>query len=234
MRKFLIPATVAMAAAMPAIAADFSEPPPPAYVPVPPLFTWTGVYVGAQLGFGWGTNTLTVYPAGFGTNFMPNGILGGGHVGYDYQINQVVLGVEGDVEGTDIYKDFSPGGALYSTSIPVQGSIRGRLGVAFDRVLLYATGGGEFAGIDNSVQGAFGTTDSSSQSRAGWTVGGGIEYALTPNWLIRGEYRFADFGHLSYATPFTFGFGSFINLHQTENAVRAGFSYKFDPFGGPR
>lgn len=230
MRKSLIPAAAAIAAAMPAVAADFTSP-PPAYEPAPPIFSWTGVYLGAQIGYGWGTNTLTVYPFGFGTDFTPNGVVGGAHVGYDYQFNQLVVGVEGDIEGTGIDRTFSPGGPLYSTSIPVQGSIRGRLGLAFDRVLVYATGGGEFAGIDNSVQSLFGITAQSSQSRAGWTVGGGLEYAITPNWSLRGEYRFADFGHLSYATPFVFGIGSSINSHQTENTVRAGFSYKFDGFG---
>jgi outer membrane immunogenic protein len=231
MRKFLLAAAASFSAAAPAVAADFASPqaPPPAYPP-PPIFTWTGLYVGAQIGYGWATNTLTVYPAGFGTNFTPNGVVGGAHLGYDWQMNQAVVGIEGDIEGTGIDRSFSPGGALYTTSIPVQGSIRGRLGIAFDQVLLYATGGVEFAGIDNSVSG-IGIVDQSSQTRTGWTAGAGIEYAVTPNWYIRAEYRYTDFGHFGYATPFAFGFGSFINLHQTENAIRAGFSYKFDPFG---
>jgi outer membrane immunogenic protein len=122
---------------------------------------------------------------------------------------------------------------LYNTSIPVQGSIRGRLGVAFDRALLYATGGGEFAGFDTSYTG-IGTFDRGSHTQAGWTIGGGIEYAVTGNWSIRAEYRYADFGHLADPTPFAFGFGSFVNHHETENAVRAGFSYKFDSFGAAR
>ncbi|MGH6831174.1 MAG: outer membrane protein, partial [Methylocella sp.] len=98
---------------------------------------------------------------------------------------------------------------------------------------LYATGGAEFASFDTSVRG-FPGFDQTSTTRTGWTIGGGIEYALTGNWSIRAEYRYADFGHFAVATPLTFGFGSSVNHHLTENAVRAGFSYKFDSFGAAR
>jgi outer membrane immunogenic protein len=228
-RKFLVPAAT-LVAAVPALAADLAS--PPAYPPAVPLFTWTGLYLGGQIGYGWGTDRLTVSPFGFGTDFTPNGVVGGAHIGYNLQLNQFVVGLEGDVEGTDISRSFSPGGVRFDTSIPVQGSIRGRLGVAFDRALLYATGGAEFASFETSVTGFFRGVDQTSTTRTGWTVGGGIEYALTGNWSIRAEYRFADFGHFSVATPVTFGFGSFVNHHETENAVRAGFSYKFGSFGG--
>lgn len=230
MRKYLLPAAFLTAAA-PAIAADINAPPPPpAYAP-PPLFTWTGLYLGGQIGYAWGTDTVTVIPFGFATDFTPNGVVGGGHIGYNLQLNQFVAGIEGDIEGTGISRTFSPGGVVYDTSVSAQGSIRARLGVAFDRVLLYATGGGEFAGFDTTVT-AIGS-DQTSQTRAGWTVGGGIEYAVTPNWSIRAEYRYADFGDFTQPTPFTFGLASAVNHHETENAVRAGFSYKFDPFGLP-
>ena len=141
--------------------------------------------------------------------------------------------MEGDVEGTGISRNFSPGGAIYTTRIPVQGSIRGRLGVAFDRALIYATGGAAFAGFETSVAG-FPGFDQNSTTRAGWTIGGGIEYAVTGNWSVRAEYRYADFGHFADPTPSTFGLGSFVNHHETENAVRAGVSYKFNSFGAAR
>jgi outer membrane immunogenic protein len=229
-RRFLLP-LAGLAAAAPALAADlpYRQAPPPVEAPIVPLFTWAGLYLGGQIGYGWGTDTLTVYPWGFGTNYTPNGVVGGAHVGYNLQMNQFVAGLEGDVEGTGISRNFSPGGVLYDTKIPVQGSIRGRLGVAFDRVLLYATGGGEFAGFKTSYTG-FGSNQGST-TRSGWTVGGGIEYAVTNNWSVRGEYRYTDFGHLTDATPFIFGIGSSVTHHETENAVRAAFSYKFDAFG---
>ena len=225
-RRFLLP-LAALAAAAPALAADIPSQAPPVEAPIVPLFTWTGLYLGGQIGYGWGTDTLTVYPWGFGTNFTPNGVVGGAHVGYNLQINQFVAGLEGDVEGTGINQNYNPGGVTYQTKIPVQGSIRGRLGVAFDRALLYATGGAEFAGFDTSYSGL----GQGSQTRAGWTIGGGIEYAITNNWSVRAEYRYVDFGHLSDPTPFVFGIGSSVNHHETENAVRAGFSYKFDALG---
>ena len=231
-RKFLVPAA-ALAAAAPALAADIPprEAPPPVYAPAIPLFTWTGLYLGGQIGYAWGTDTLTVFPFGFGTNFTPNGVVGGAHIGYNLQLNQFVAGLEGDVEGTGISRNFSPGGAIYNTSVPVQGSMRAELGVAFDRALLYARpGGAAFAESDTSVTG-FPGFDQNSTTRVGWTIGGGIEYAVTNNWSIRAEYRYADFGHFADATPNTFGFGSFVNHHETENAVRAGFSYKFNSFG---
>jgi outer membrane immunogenic protein len=232
MRKFLMVTVAALIPAAPVIAADITspQPPPPAYPPPPPLFTWTGVYLGGQIGYGWATDTLTVYPAGFGTNFTPNGVVGGAHIGYNQQLNQFVLGLEGDVEGTSISQSFSPGVPTYDTKIPVQGSIRARLGVALDRVLLYATVGGEFADFNTSVAGPA-TFDQSSQAEAAWTVGGGLEYAITPNWSVRAEYRFADFGNFTTPTPFSFGLGSVVNHHDVENTVRAGFSYRFGPLG---
>src|ERR1700686_3050330 len=115
-RRFLLP-VAALAAAAPAPAADLA--PPPVAIPPVPLFTWTGLYLGGQIGYAWGTDTLTVYPLGFGTNFTPNGVVGGAHIGYNLQLNQFVVGLEGDVEGTGISRSFSPGGVLYSTSIPV-------------------------------------------------------------------------------------------------------------------
>lgn len=230
MRKFLLPAAF-LAAAAPAVAADIPSPPPPPYTP-PPLFTWTGLYLGGQIGYAWGTDTVTVHPFGFGTDFTPNGVVGGGHIGYNLQLSQIVAGLEGDIEGTGISRTFSPGGAIYNTSVSAQGSIRARLGLAFDRALLYATGGAEFAGFDTTVSAIL--SDQTSHTRAGWTVGGGVEYAVTPNWSIRAEYRYADFGSFTQATPLAFGFISSVNHHETENAVRAGFSYKFDPFGPPR
>ncbi len=230
-RRFFLSAAALAALAGPAFAADIPyRQAPPVYTPTVPLFSWTGLYLGGQIGYAWGTDTLTVYPFGGGTNFMPNGVVGGAHVGYNLQMNQFVAGLEGDVEGTGINRSYSPGVIIYGTKIPVEGSIRARLGVAFDRVLLYATGGVEFADIQNNFSGFPGYTQF-SQGRAGWTIGGGLEYAVTNNWSVRAEYRFADFGHLDNFNVVPFGFGTQVRHHVNENAVRAGFSYKFESFG---
>jgi outer membrane immunogenic protein len=80
--------------------------------------------------------------------------------------------------------------------------------------------------------GPFGGSTSASATRVGWTVGGGLEYAVTNNWSVRAEYRYTDFGHStifanSFITPFGAS-GAFFNRHFTENRVQVGFSYKFD------
>ncbi len=143
------------------------------------------------------------------------------------------------------------GTGTVSVNHDIEGSIRGRIGYAWDRVLLYATGGVAFGGFKSTVYGTFAGNviadtesglapigpisgyNSASTTRVGWTVGGGLEYAVTNNWSVRAEYRYTDFGHATiYATSFdsaTLGAaGAFINRHFTENRVQVGFSYKFD------
>lgn len=210
---------------------SFAPPPPP------PVFSWTGVYVGGQAGIQWGetkwdrfdsTNTTFIaseFP------YIDNGVVGGGHIGYNYQMSQFVLGLEGDVEGTN----YSGNGLSNSNSwanttrIDVEASIRARAGIAWDRVLFYVTGGGVYADFHNSAQNPPGTFYAGDDyGRIGWTGGGGIEYAVDPNWLIRVEYRFTDYGqHILYTGT--------ENIHEDEwdNRVEAGFSYKFDVFAPP-
>jgi outer membrane immunogenic protein len=237
----------------------------------PPIFTWTGLYIGGQVGGAWGRDPTTVFlvtppaaaegggpppppeiaaaavgdaPPGtvlvstFGNR--PSGVIGGIHLGYNLQIGQWVAGIEGTVDGTSISGTaVDPiSGISVHTREEVQGSIRARLGFAFDRVLLYATGGAAFTGIDNTylattgiVTGFPGTFEKISRTRSGWTVGGGIAYAITNNWSIRAEYRFSDFGHYN-----DFPFAVFVPLpgilfarHElTENQVQFGISYKLD------
>ncbi len=121
------------------------------------------------------------------------------------------LGLEGTVDGTslsktvvvpvdDVFGD-TPGSFTATSRADIQGSIRGRVGIAWDRALLYATGGVAFSGFNNSITDTTGfvapagTSASFSNTRVGWTVGGGIEYAITNNWSVRAEYRYSDFGH---------------------------------------
>src|SRR5271165_2851018 len=244
LRRILLASVGAVALAGTAVAADLPPPaPPPVYVPPVPIFTWTGVYVGAQIGYAWGNQNVNL-----GDNFgafatasnSANGAIGGAHVGYNLQLNQFVLGLEGDVDGSSLSKSTSgvifPLGiatfATYNSNADVQGSIRGRVGYAFERVLLYATGGVAFLGTNANLTTGFPffSYDAVSNTLVGWTVGGGLEYAVTNNWSIRAEYRYADFGQSTvYPTSFAVNdFGAFINRHVTENRVQVGFSYKFD------
>jgi outer membrane immunogenic protein len=233
-RKLLLSAAGAAAIAGSIQAADLPmrEAPPP-YQP-PPLFSWTGFYLGAQIGYAWGTDSFTATAPIFGSfandSSTPNGVVGGAHVGYNYQIGQIVAGIEGDVDGTGYSGTRNAGFATVSTTIPVQGSLRARLGVALDRALLYVTGGAAFAAIDTEY-GTFVGLDTFNRTRTGWTIGGGIEYALLTNWSLRAEYRYADYGSLrdfpiASLAPL-FGLGTFVQHHETQHAIRAGVTYRF-------
>jgi outer membrane immunogenic protein len=268
LHRLLLASASAVAIAGSAFAADLpSRAPPPVYVPPTPIFTWTGVYIGGQVGYAWGTQKANVAVpqvtngagavVGVGgtafNSYSAEGVIGGAHVGYNYQVNQWVLGIEGSVDGTSISKTFIPGtdfypgvallnnfGLTYSTSIPIEGSIRGRLGVAWDRVLLYATGGVAFAGVNATVNSPFGSVTAST-TRVGWTVGGGLEYAVTNNWSVYAEYRYSDFGSNSNNLGRAFDFtpvrltaqAAIVNRHFTQNQVQVGFSYRFSPPPAP-
>ncbi len=249
LRRVLLASVGAVALAGTALAADLpTRAPPPVYVPPVPIFTWTGIYVGGDIGYAWGTVN-----ANAGDNFgdfrsfstTDNGVIGGGHVGYNLQLNQWVIGLEGDVDGSSLSKSgsgilvipalFDAGGpfgglipATVSASLDVQGSIRGRLGYAWDRVLLYGTGGVSFGGFRASIDTPFGYAERSN-TRVGWTAGGGIEYAVTNNWSIRAEYRYTKYGNNTIYADGIFGaIGGFANAKFEENRVTVGFSYKFD------
>ncbi|MBN9081596.1 MAG: hypothetical protein BGP04_11360 [Rhizobiales bacterium 62-17] len=221
MRKTLLTAVALSAMASTAMAADLprrAPAPAPAPMYVAPIFTWTGFYVGGQLGGAWSANNT-------------NGFIGGGHVGYNYQMNNsFVVGLEGDFEGTSLKgsRAFFPG-VLVKNRINWQASIRARAGVAFDRALIYATGGVAFAGLRNELI-APPFSVSASNTRTGWTIGAGVEYALTNNWSARVEYRYADFGRRNDGFGFLFANN---NNRVQEHAVRVGVSYRFGGPAGP-
>jgi outer membrane immunogenic protein len=220
-----------------AIAADLpSRRAPPVYIPPPiPVFTWTGIYVGGQVGYEFGKlssfASATATGAGLASaSSSPKGVIGGAHIGYNYQIGpNFVVGVEGDVDGTSTKAayGFNPFlSANYKQG--VMGSVRGRVGYAVDRALFYATGGVAFGGVKNIYFNLPGAVDSDSQTRVGYTAGGGVEYAFTNNWSLRVEYRYTDFGSYTDVLSNTTGGGVKVHHKDTDNRVQAGFSYKFD------
>jgi outer membrane immunogenic protein len=161
-RKLLLASVGALAlTGSVAFAADYpTHAPPPVYLP--PIFTWTGIYVGGQIGYGWGSYTFAdPFDNAFGTTGLggsPSGVIGGAHVGYNYQVNQFVFGLEGTVDGTSVSNTVQAvfpiafGGSTLSahTSSDIQGSIRGRAGIAWERALIYATGGVAFGGFNTN------------------------------------------------------------------------------------
>jgi outer membrane immunogenic protein len=213
LRRTLLASAGALALTGAALAADLpSRAPPPVYLPPPPAFTWTGVYLGGQIGYAWARDNGSInnpapgipgLPPSIFLRFTvnPQGVIGGAHIGYNLQFNHWVVGLEADVDGTSLSNTMLVGAfppffqGLLTTKTTVQGSIRARAGIAFDRVLIYATGGAVFADLTNAYNTLpLGGLDQISSTRSGWTVGGGFEYAVTNNWSVRAEYRYSDFG----------------------------------------
>lgn len=203
---------------------------PAAYIPPPAMFAWTGFYAGLDIGYAWqnarAVNTAFA-PAPLVGSPSPRGVIGGGFIGYNYQLGAIVLGVEGDVEGSGVSASGPFGARLGQT---IRASARGRLGYAFDRALFYATGGVAIANVTfRAPWFPFPAAGGASATRAGWTVGGGLEFAFTPNWTGRVEYRYSDLGTASFAAPLPLGAANAVRIR--DNAVRAGVAYKFN-FGG--
>jgi outer membrane immunogenic protein len=238
-RQILLASAGAIAIAGSAFAADLPyRGPPPVYLPPAPIFTWGGLYIGGQVGYAWGSDPIDEVDSVFGDNAFfndkPTGVIGGAHLGYNLQIAQWVAGLEGTVDGTSLHGTrTSATGVTMSTREDVQGSIRGRLGVAFDRVLIYGTGGAAFTNMTNgySLGFPFFQQETDTKTRSGWTVGGGLEYAVTNNWSIRAEYRYSDFGRSpDFPFPFITNGTVVFTHHLTQNQVQAGFSYHFNSY----
>ncbi len=243
MKRILIAGALALAAGGQALAADLPQAPPPYYVPAPvPIFTWTGIYIGINAGYAFGDSNWTSPPgtAFFGTpcttncstgNFSTSGFLAGGTIGANYQWGQFVVGIEGDWDWSNLNgTTFSTAGGCNLAGCETEsdwlGTVRARAGYAWDRVLFYGTGGAAFG----DLQVAAGTFPFSSSTQVGWTAGGGIEYAFTPNLTAKVEYLYVDLGNQSCAAANCFsasGIGPVTTVSLTENIVRAGINYKF-------
>ncbi len=244
-RKFLLTTAAIAALAGTAAAADLpSRRAPPVYLPPPiPVFTWTGLYIGGQIGYEFGKSSASATSArAFAANATnPGGVIGGAHIGYLFSTQSLgagflggggVFGIEGDVDGANYRSTYALGPLNDYSRQNIQGSVRGRLGVAVDRALFYATGGVAFGGLNNTYfNTANGLSDSIGHTRVGWTAGGGIEYAVTNNWSIRAEYRYTDFGTVTDNLAVSTGGATNVRHRETDNRVQAGFSYKFNTFG---
>jgi len=193
----------------------------PAPVIVAPPYNWTGFYVGLDGGYGWGSqDRLTT--TGFANSYNSNGWLFGGHAGYNWQFNQFVLGIEGDAHWTDINgNDGGFGGTRDTTNFDFLGSIRGRAGIAFDRALVFITGGWAFATGDHTNPAGVPRTNSFSLD--GWTLGAGFQWAFAPNWSAGLEYRYYDLGKYNVAPAGLFPF----SVDNTLSTVTGRISYRF-------
>ncbi len=244
MKKLLL-STAAILLAAPALAADLPRRSPaaaPAPVYAAPMFTWAGFYVGAQVGYVWGESDVVSFSDADarvgGANVDANGFVGGLHAGYNWQRGSLVYGLEADLEyaaldGAANVVDGATVLARATVESQLRGSLRARLGVAFDRTLLYVTGGLALGQVEASfVNGA--NRASGSETQFGWTVGAGVEYAISNNWSARVEYRYTDLGDFNVATPTAVVAGATrSNIDTTDHSVRVGLSYRFGSSARP-
>jgi outer membrane immunogenic protein len=229
---------LAAVAALPARAADLTLPRgiPATSGYIPAQFFWTGFYLGAGIGGAFGTSTFTDPFSGATASPSLKGFLVSGVMGVNYQINAVVIGVESDFTGT-----FAKGSATVAvppapvtfdtltTDVFWTGSVTGRVGWAFDRLLVYGKGGVGFSYDRDTVdQSRSGGSAIGSTYRAGWTVGGGVEYALTEHWTGRLEYDYFKFPSKGFTfqgnTIPTIG-GGLVGFNLNE--IKAIMAYKF-------
>jgi outer membrane immunogenic protein len=221
MRRSLLAVLLSTATALPTFAADLPMQAP--YYAPPPVFTWTGGYVGANASFGFGQ-----YTSG-GQSYFGNadGGLFGLTAGYNFQSGPLVAGIEGDIDFGGVSGTGYPAGGISSTgTINGEGSIRGRFGYAFDHTLVYVTAGYTGANLKGTVADlsiAPNIYVSQSTSLNGFVVGTGIEYALTRNFSVKAEYLFSDYG----AGGLFGGTRDSISSGLLLSTIRAGVNYHF-------
>jgi outer membrane immunogenic protein len=215
-------------------AADLTVAPEAIAAPAP-AFSWTGFYAGVHAGYGW-ADLDTFYSENLGVGGKPDGFLGGGQVGYNYQLsNNVVLGLEADAALADLEDDGKQGDSDFAfgtgAKITALGTVRGRAGYAVDRVLPYVTGGFAWANARTGVTVGgdaipnFSFTD--TKVFTGWTVGAGLEYAMTSNITAKVEYLYADLGSKDL-DPHAFDANNLLRADLSSlQTVKFGLNYKF-------
>jgi outer membrane immunogenic protein len=213
-----------LVASMAANAADLPRPLPnpvmptkaPAYVEPP--FSWSGFYIGVNGGGGWGSSWSDLTS----DHTHTSGGLAGGTIGYNAQFGSFVLGLEGDMDWSNVSGTSNsvgcPGCSVQDNWL---GTFRGRAGYAFGRFLPYVTGGLAVGDVNASAPG-FAGMDS---TQTGWTAGAGVEYAVTNNWSAKVEYLHVDLGQ--FDCGMNCGATGSDNVSFRENLVRGGINYKF-------
>jgi outer membrane immunogenic protein len=230
MRKILLGgvALTALAAAFPSFAADLppNSAPPNSYYSSTPVFNWTGLYAGVNGGYGSGS-----FLGGGTTRFggADAGVLGA-TAGYNYQVNQFVVGVESDLDWTSFEssKTYLPGPISENAKLDDLWTMRGRVGYAMDNVLLFATGGYAGGMIRTSLTDSTspvplgGPTYRSDYYSNGFAIGGGLEYALSSAISIKAEYLYTSLDRQTI-----FGGAHLTTAALNESLVRGGVDFHF-------
>jgi outer membrane immunogenic protein len=209
-----------------------------AYVAPIPVFTWSGCYIGAHGGAGWSDKTVSVPSIVPGVSVTGHtfGPLGGGQVGCNLQFGGWVIGIEGEGSAANIRGDTT------QTILGITGtahaetdwlaSATGRLGWASNRWMIYGKGGAAWAGDKYSLSiPVFPEQETASETRMGWTVGGGVEWAFWNNWSAKVEYNYYDFGTSSVTLIGTFAGAPIevpgVEIRQRMSVGKLGINYRF-------
>jgi outer membrane immunogenic protein len=241
-KLFLATTAFLVLAAASAAAADMYA--RPAYTPGPPpvpVYTWTGMCLGGNVGYSWGQSKFDATLTGVGTlsrSSNLDGAIGGAQFGYNYQFGTWVLGLETDIQASGQSHSETLAGLPLTTvttdhKLEWFGTARPRLGfLATPNLLLYGTAGAAYGQVKDSatigVVGVGSATATFRDVKAGWTAGAGIEGAFGGGWSAKVEYLYMDLGktEMTFATP---GLGVLANetRRTTDNVVRVGFNYKW-------
>ena len=197
---------------------------------------WTGFYAGLSGGAGWGNSEQTDATPFTSGQYTIKGGIAGGTLGYNFQSGQFVYGVETDfsyaqIKGYSVGTDPAGGNCgdnHCGTEIRALGTLRGRIGMAWQNFLPYVTGGLAYANVfGDEGTAAVGIVGSGSAWMVGWTLGGGVEAKLAQNWTAKLEYLYVDLGNKDVFTDNIFGFMFAENLRVTAQVVRVGINYRF-------
>ncbi len=226
MRRFILAfaaATVALGVTA-ASAADLGQRPVYKAQPAPVMaaYNWSGFYVGGHIGYAFGREDLRDVITGVTSASDPEGFLGGAQIGFNWQTGAFVFGIEGDWSWTNADGSAAIPGAIVNVEHNWYGTATARVGYAVDNWLWYVKGGAAWMDADYSIGGV-----SSGDTRTGWTVGTGLEWALGPNWSAKLEYNYLDFGNERIAAPIG------VDADTQAHLVKLGLNYRFDWGKGP-
>jgi opacity protein-like surface antigen len=187
----------------------------------PPLYNWTGFYVGANFGGSFSSETISGAAINnFSTD--PSGVMGGVQLGYNHQFSpNWLLGLEGELSWTSAQNSASVGATTFTSNHNWYDTLTPRLGYVQNNWLFFVKGGAAWMNADYSVAALSGSTN---VTRSGWTIGAGAEYMLAPGWSAKLEYDYLDFGNDGFSIGATA-----LNANTQVHEVKVGVNYHFMP-----